>query len=233
MVRFHVMISSGLERIVTVEEARVTYTPAEYLARERLAETKSEYRSGEIVAMTGVSRAHNLITGNLFGELRQQLRSRGCETYMSDVRVRVSKTGLYTYPDIAIACEPIQFEDDQVDTLLNPVVVIEVLSPSTEAYDRGEKFTHYRRLDSLQEYLLVSQHTMRVERYVRRGEQWILTEVSAPDDVLEIGAIGCSIRLGDVYHRVGLPGRSLPTASDSGQPPPAAPTPERSQGVRD
>jgi Uma2 family endonuclease len=218
------MISSGREAIVTVEEARITYTPAEYLARERAAETKSEYRCGEIVAMTGVSRAHNLIAGNLFAELRQQIRSRGCETYMSDVRVRVSKTGLYTYPDIAVACEPIQFEDDQVDTLLNPVVVVEVLSPSTEAYDRGEKFAHYRRLDSLQEYLLVSQAIMRVERYVRQGEQWVLSELSAPDEVLEIGAIDCRVRLGDVYHRVRLPGRALPAAPDSGRPEPEAPT---------
>jgi Uma2 family endonuclease len=211
---------------VTVEEARVTYTPAEYLARERVAETKSEYRHGEIVAMTGVSRAHNLIAGNLFRHLSQQLLSGGCETYMSDVRVRVSKTGLYTYPDLAISCEPIQFEDDHVDTLLNPVVVIEVLSPSTEAYDRGEKFAHYRRLDSLQEYLLVSQDTMRVERYVRQGEQWVLSEVSAADDVLEIGAIGCSVRLGDVYHRVRLADRSLPGLPDGGQPVPEVPTSE-------
>jgi Uma2 family endonuclease len=211
---------------VTVEEARVTYTPAEYLARERLAETKSEYRYGVVVAMTGVSRAHNLIAGNLFRILGQQLLGGGCETYMSDMRVRVSKTGLYTYPDIAVACEPIQFEDDHVDTLLNPVVVIEVLSPSTEAYDRGEKFAHYRRLDSLQEYLLVSQETMRVERYVRQGEQWVLSEVSAPDDVLEIGAIGCSVRLGDVYYRVRLPGHSLTSTPDGSQSAPEVPTSE-------
>ena len=209
---------------MTVEEVRATYTPAEYLARERVAETKSEYRHGEIVAMSGVSRAHNLIAGNLFRILGQQLLGGGCETYVSDVRVRVSQTGLYTYPDIAVACEPIQFEDDHVDTLLNPIVVVEVLSPSTEAYDRGDKFAHYRRLDSLQEYLLVSQDTMRVERYVRQGEQWVLSELSAPDDVLEIGAIGCSVRLGDVYHRVRLSGRSLPAVPDSGRPEPEAPT---------
>ena len=213
------MISEARETIVAVEDVRVTYTPAEYLARERVAETKSEYRYGEIVAMTGASRAHNLIAGNLFRILGQQLLGGGCETYMSDVRVRVSQTGLYTYPDVAVACEPIQFEDDHVDTLLNPVVVIEVLSPTTEAYDRGDKFAHYRRLDSLQEYLLVSQDTMRIERYVRRGEQWVLSELSAPDDLLEVGAIGCSVRLSDVYHRVRLSGRSLPAASDSGQPP--------------
>ena len=220
------MISLGREAIVTVEEARVTYTPAEYLARERVAETKSEYRCGEIVGMAGVSRAHNRITINLVRMLDQQLLTGSCETFTGEVRVRVSQTGLYTYPDLAIACEPIQFEDDHVDTLLNPVVVIEVLSPSTEAYDRGDKFAHYRRLDSLQEYLLVSQETMRVERYVRQGEQWVLSELSAPDEVLEIGAIDCRVRLGDVYHRVRLPGRALPAAPDSGRRPPAAPAVE-------
>jgi Uma2 family endonuclease len=198
------------ETVVTTEATRVTYTPAEYLQRERAAETKSEYRYGEIVAMTGVSRAHNLIAGNLFSELRQQLRGGGCETYVSDVRVRVRTTGLYTYPDVVVACEPIQFEDDHVDTLLNPTVVVEVFSPSTEAYDRGEKFAHYRRLDSLREYLLVAQDTMRVERFVRQGEQWVLTELNAPDDVLEIAAIDCRVVLREIYARVTLANSSLP-----------------------
>lgn len=183
-----------------------TYTPAEYLKLERAAETKSEYRAGQIVAMTGVSRAHSLIVGNLLGEIRQQLRGSSCEVHSSDLRVRVSQTDLYTYPDVVVACDEILFEDDHVDTLLNPVVVIEVLSPSTEVYDRNEKFAHYRRLDSLQEYLLVSQDKVRVERYVRQGEQWVLSELSALDDVLQIDAIDCAVRLADIYERVKLPG---------------------------
>lgn len=197
--------------------ANVTYTPAEYLQLERAAETKSEYRYGQIRAMSGASRAHNLIAGNLYRELSQQLRRGTCEAYMSDMRVRVDRTGLYTYPDIAVACGDIRFEDSHVDTLRNPVVLIEVLSPSTEAYDRGEKFAHYQRLDSLQEYVLVSQDKVRVERYVRQGEEWVLSELSALDDVLQIDAIGCSVRLGDVYERVKLASGSPATEFVEGQ----------------
>jgi Uma2 family endonuclease len=194
----------------TADPARMVYTPEEYLARERMAEAKSEYLDGEVLAMAGASRVHNLIRVNLSRELSQQLRGRPCEAYTADMRVRVSRTGLYAYPDVVVACDEIQFEDDQVDTLLNPVVVIEVLSPKTEAYDRGEKFAHYRRLDSLQEYLLVSQDKVRVERYVRQGDQWVLTELSAPDDILQIDAIECSVRMADVYERVELPSGQTP-----------------------
>lgn len=190
---------------VTTEATRTTYTPQEYLERERLAETKSEYRYGQIVAMSGASRRHNLIALNLGRELSLQLRGGSCETYVADMRVKVSPTGLYTYPDVVVACGEIRFEDSHIDTLLNPVVLVEVLSSSTEAYDRGEKFGHYRRLDSLREYVLVSQDQMRVERYARQGDDWERTELSGPDDVLTIEAIGCTIRLADVYERVAFP----------------------------
>lgn len=196
----------------TADPARTVYTTEEYLARERMAEAKSEYLGGEILAMAGASRAHNLITVNLSRELSQQLRGRPCEAYSADMRVRVRETGLYTYPDVVVACGDIQFEDDQVDTLLNPVVVIEVLSPKTEAYDRGEKFAHYRRLESLQEYVLVAQDKMRVERYVRQGDQWVLSELSALEDVLQIDAIGCNVGLSDIYERVELPSTTPPVA---------------------
>ena len=186
----------------TADAAQMVYTTEEYLARERMAESKSEYLDGEILAMAGASRAHNLITVNLSREVSQQLRGRPCEAYTADMRVRVHETGLYTYPDIVVACGDIQFEDDQVDTLLNPVVVIEVLSPKTEAYDRGEKFAHYRRLESLQEYILVAQDKVRVERYVRQGDQWVLTELNTFDDILRVEAIDCHVRLGDIYERV-------------------------------
>ncbi|MFN8634888.1 MAG: Uma2 family endonuclease [Chloroflexota bacterium] len=190
----------------TVDPAPIFYTPEEYLARERLAERKSEYRAGRIVAMTGASRAHNRITVNLGGELHQQLRRGPCEVYIADMRVRVRRSGLYTYPDVVVACGDIQFEDDQLDTLLNPVVVIEVLSPSTESYDRNEKFSHYRRLDSLQEYVLVAQDGVRVQRYARQGDQWVIAEYTSLDDELPLDAIGCRVRLRDVYERVRLPG---------------------------
>jgi Uma2 family endonuclease len=200
---------------MTAGAARVTYTAAEYLRLERAAETKSEYANGQILAMTGASRAHNLIAGNLFRNLSQQLLGGSCEAYMSDMRVRVSQTGLYTYPDVVVACGEIQFEDDQVDTLLNPVVVVEVLSPTTEAYDRGEKFAHYRRLDSLQEYLLVSQDKVQVERYVRQGDQWVLSERSSLEDVLRVDAIDCSVRLSDIYYKIELPSGGQATVPDA------------------
>ena len=187
---------------MTTGAMRTTYTPQEYLERERLAERKSEYRYGQIVAMSGASRKHNLIALNLGGELRQQLRGGSCETYVADMRVKVSPTGLYTYPDVVVACGEIRFEDGHIDTLLNPIVLIEVLSPSTEAYDRAEKFEHYRRLDSLREYVLVSQDRMRVERYVRRGDAWERTELTGPDELLTIAAVDCTIRLADIYERV-------------------------------
>jgi Uma2 family endonuclease len=124
----------------------VTYcTPEEYLARERMAEAKSEYRDGEAYAMAGASRAHNLITGNIFAQFHAALRNRPCETYMNDMRVKVAKSRLYTYPDVVVVCGEPRFEDSKGDVLLNPTVIVEVLSPSTASYDRGDKFFHYRR----------------------------------------------------------------------------------------
>ncbi|MBW3622111.1 MAG: Uma2 family endonuclease [Armatimonadetes bacterium] len=180
-------------------------TPEEYLVLERKAETKSEYYNGQMYAMSGASRAHNLVAGNLFRELSLQLRDRPCEAYINDMRVKVSETGLYTYPDVVVACGEIRFEDAQVDTLLNPVLVVEVLSPSTEAYDRGEKFAHYRRVDSLQEVVLISQAVMRVERFVRQGEDWLLTEYRHPDDVLHLVSVEAKIPLREIYTRVEFP----------------------------
>jgi Uma2 family endonuclease len=113
-----------------------------------------------------------------------------------------------------VACPPIRFEDPNVDTLLNPVVVVEVLSPTTEAYDRGDKFAHYRRMDSLREYVLVAQDQMLVERYMREGDHWILSERNAPDDILTLDAIGCAVTLADIYEKVELPGTELPTVPD-------------------
>src|SRR5205085_5334550 len=122
----------------------VYYTPEEYLILERQAEYKSEYFNGEIFAMTGASRRHNLVAANVLASLHGQLRKRPCEVYSSDMRVKVSPTGLYTYPDVVVVCNDPLFDDKQKDTLLNPTVLIEVLSKSTASYDRGEKFEHYR-----------------------------------------------------------------------------------------
>ncbi|TVS18966.1 MAG: Uma2 family endonuclease [Planctomycetaceae bacterium] len=178
-------------------------TPEEYLARERRAETKSEYLRGEMFAMSGASREHNLIAGNVFAELREQLRQRPCEVYQADMRVKVSPTGLYTYPDVTVACGEPQFEDAEVDTLLNPTVLVEVLSPSTADYDRGGKWTHYRRLASFQEYILVSQDRPLVEHYVRQdSDQWLLTEQRGLEDMLVLPSIGCQIPLAEIYLKI-------------------------------
>lgn len=178
------------------------YRPEDYLALERQADYKSEYVNGQIVAMAGASRQHNLIAGNLYREVSQQSRGRPCEAYISDMRVKVSRTGLYTYPDVVVVCGEISFEDTSHDTLLNPLVIVEVLSASTEAYDRGEKFAHYRRLESLQEYLLVAQDKVRLEHYVRQGAQWVLSEISALHDTLHLPSIGCDIELQALYDKV-------------------------------
>ncbi|MCL4204088.1 MAG: Uma2 family endonuclease [Pirellulaceae bacterium] len=180
-------------------------TPQEYLSRERRAETKSEYLRGEMFAMSGASREHNLIATNVSAELQQQLRERPCEVYQADMRVKVSPTGLYTYPDVTVVCGEPQFEDAEVDTLLNPTVLVEVLSPTTADYDRGGKFTHYRRLASLQEYVLISQDRPLVEHYVRRGaDEWLLTEQRGLDEVLVLPSIGCQIPIAEIYRKVSL-----------------------------
>lgn len=182
----------------------VTYvTPEEYLRRERLAEDKSEYLNGEIFAMTGASRQHNRITINISSSLNLQLKGRPCETYAVDMRVKVRASGLYTYPDVAVVCGDPQFEDEYVDTLLNPTLLVEVLSQSTERYDRIAKTSYYRTIDSLTEHLLVAQDEIRLEQYVKRPNgQWLLSEYRELDGAVELTSIGCELRLSDVYDRI-------------------------------
>lgn len=184
--------------------ARTYLTPEEYLAFERKATTKHEYLPGEIVAMSGASFDHNFITGDIFGELRAQLRGGRCKVAASDMRVKVSKTGSYFYPDVVVFCGEPQAEDSTSDTLLNPTLIIEVLSPSTEARDRGEKFWHYQQLASLQEYILVSQDQLRVEHYLREGAYWLRTEFRELDDVMALPSIKCELCLRDIYSGVDL-----------------------------
>ncbi len=152
------------------------YTVEDYLTLERSASYKSEYRDVQIYAMNSTSRKHNLVSGNIYRELSLQLKKRPCEAYIKDMRVKAAEASSYHYPDVAVVCGTPQFEDAQVDTLLNPTLLIEVLSPSTEAYDRGSKFALYRKIASLREYLLVAQDQPNIERYVRQGDVWILSE---------------------------------------------------------
>lgn len=177
-------------------------TPEEYLAMERVAESRSEYRTGEIVAMSGASRRHNLVVVNVVVSLHQQLRKRSCEVFTTDMRVKVSAAGLYAYPDIVVACGEIQFDDDQKDTLTNPILIIEVLSQSTEAYDRGMKFEQYRKLESLREYALIAQDKPHVEVFTRQENgQWLLSEAEGMQASIELHSIGCRLLLSDVYEK--------------------------------
>lgn len=185
-------------------KAKPHYTPAEYLALEREAEIKSEYLDGEIFAMAGASRRHNLISLNIAGELRDRLRDRPCEVYAHDMRLKVRSTGLYTYPDVVTVCGEPEFEDAEVDTLLNPTLVVEVLSKSTENYDRGAKFEHYRTIPSLQAVLLVAQDAVHVVHYARQADGiWLLTETRDLEDRLELPALGCEMPITEIYARVG------------------------------
>ncbi|MCY3724394.1 Uma2 family endonuclease [Candidatus Poribacteria bacterium] len=182
--------------------ARTYLTPEEYIAVERKATLKSEYLSGEIVAMSGASNEHNLITMNTANGLYNQVTERGCRVYGSDMRVGISTGVSYFYPDVTIVCDEPRFEDDVFDTLINPRVVIEVLSDSTANYDRGEKFIRYRQLESLQEYILISQDQVHIEHYLRQGKQWILSEFSALENVLPLVSIEAELSLGQVYRFV-------------------------------
>ncbi len=188
-------------------QAQKRYTPEEYLALERQAQCKSEYYAGEIFAMAGASRWHNLIVANVVGELRAQLKGRPCTTYPSDMRVKVSATGLYTYPDVIVVCGEAEFEDNQQDTLLNPTLIVEVLSDSTEAYDRGGKFAHYRKLPSLMEYVLIAQTKPHIEHYVRQPDnRWLLSEADSLSDTVHLPSIDCRLALAEVYDKVDIVG---------------------------
>ena len=182
--------------------ARTYLTPEEYIAAERKATFKNEYLSGEIVAMSGASDTHNLITMNTSTTLYNQLADRGCRVYASDMRVGISAGISYFYPNIAVTCDKPRFEDDVFDTLINPQVITEVLSDSTAGYDRGEKFIRYRQLESLQEYILISQDQVQVDHYLRQDKQWVLSEFSTLEDVLSLVSIGAELPLHQIYRFV-------------------------------
>jgi Uma2 family endonuclease len=186
-------------------QAKPRITSEEYLTRERAAETKSEYFDGEVFAMSGASRQHVAIVGNVVTALNNQLRGRDCAVYASDLRVKASPTGLYTYPDVVVVCGEGRFEDEHVDTLLNPMVIVEVLSDSTADYDRGRKFKHYRMIDTFVEYVLIAQDKPHVEHFVRQSRtQWLFSETDRLDDTLTLRSIGCQLALAEVYAKVAV-----------------------------
>lgn len=184
---------------------RILVTDDEYIERERQSETKNELLHGEIMAMAGASPKHNAIAANVAGTLRALLKRQPCIVFSSDQRVHVEATGLCTYPDVTVACDGPLFHPKFRDTLLNPKLLVEVLSDSTEAYDRGAKFAHYRTLPSLTEYVLVSQHERRVEHYLRLDSgQWIFTAYEGEAATAALPSLGCEVPLAEIYEKVDL-----------------------------
>ena len=184
--------------------AAPTYlTPEAYLEVERKATTKNEYVTGETLAMAGASFAHNFITFDTAIHLNNQLMDTECQVASTgDLRVKVVQTESYFYPDVVVVCGEPSAEDNVFDTLLNPTLIVEVLSASTETYDKNEKFTHYRQIDSLQEYILIAQDKVRVLRYRRHEPEWIPTEFRTLTDVVPLLSIQCELPLQHVYRRV-------------------------------
>ena len=182
------------EKLLSIEE---------YLMLERQASFKSEYFDGEIYAMAGASREHNLIVANVIRMLGNQLLESPCNVYPSDMRIKITEMGKYTYPDVTIACDKEEFDDDYKDTLLNPLLIIEVLSDSTESYDRGKKFKHYQRIKSFSEYILIEQTPYRVEQYVRQDNKtWLYSEFHEAADIVQLQVIKCTLALKDIYAKI-------------------------------
>jgi Uma2 family endonuclease len=180
-------------------------TEQEYLAIERKASYRSEFFNGEMFAMAGTTRAHNRIKDNLVGELYSRFKGKDCQEFSSDMRVKIPSTGLYTYPDVLVTCGELEFQDDEQDILLNPRIIIEVLSPSTESYDRGKKFDHYRTIASLEEYILIEQDRPSCERRVRQSNgSWLITYFENLDGFFELASIPAKIPMKDIFAGVQL-----------------------------
>ena len=178
-------------------------SPEEYLAIERRATYRSEYLNGEMFAMAGATRQHNRISSNVVSEINQHIKSRDCNVYSSDFRVHVPSTGYFTYPDIVITCGKEEFTDAHNDILVNPLVVMEILSDSTASIDRGRKFEQYRELASFAEYLLIDQRTPHIDQYILHDSQeWRYRDIRGIDEQVTIQAIDCTLLLRDIYHKV-------------------------------
>ena len=185
-------------------QKKLKMTTEEYLKFERASEIRHEYYDGEIFAMTGAKVNHNRIASNINRFLGNQLADRSCDVFLSDMRVKIQGVDKYTYPDVVVVCGDLELEDDKFDTLLNRVIIIEILSNSTELYDRGEKFAHYRLISSLQEYIIVSQYHCKVEKFIRGDDGiWrILDPYTNIDTKIKLESIDCQLFLSEIYHRV-------------------------------
>ena len=183
-------------------------TSEEYLASERESETKNEYVDGEIFAMAGASREHNKISTNIVRVLGNQLLEKPCSIFSSDMKVRAIE--VCTYPDILIVCGDEEYDDEHRDILLNPNVIIEILSDSTEAYDRGDKFSHYQLISAFSEYILISQYLCKVEKFSRqKDETWIYSKYDKLEDRIAIKSINCELPLSEIYRKVNFSERHM------------------------
>jgi len=196
--------------------AKRRLTAQEYLALERRAGAKSEFVDGEMFALAGGTRRHSVIAANLIRDLGNGLRGKSCQVFTSDMRVKIESTGLFTYPDVMVACGSLRFEDPKEDTLLNPKVIIEVLSDSTVGWDRGQKFWHYRHSASLAEYVLVAQDGWLIEQYrLQPGGNWLLESSHEAKGVLALPSTKCKVPFADIYSKTGLKPGVLPPGPTS------------------
>jgi Uma2 family endonuclease len=177
-------------------------TPEQYLELERDSETRHEYYDGQMFAMAGAEEPHVVLVANLVTSLNTQLRDRDCRVYSTDMRVNVSATGLYTYPDVVVACGERRFLPGRRGTLLNPTVIIEVLSASTERYDRGRKFDHYGTIESLRHYVLVAADRVAVHVFTREDGDWRMQKALQLGETVDLAAVGCKLSLADLYNKV-------------------------------
>jgi Uma2 family endonuclease len=184
---------------------KTNFTAAEYLSMERAASEKHEFAFGEIFAMTGASARHVVIVTNLVREISNQLLQRPCQVYSSDLRVCIDADNRYAYPDVVVICNQPKFLDDTLDTLLNPELIVEVLSESTRNYDRGDKFQQYRGIPSFREYLLVDQERVHVERYSKQSDgTWSLWETDSLADVVQLESLGVALPVSVIYFKIDL-----------------------------
>jgi Uma2 family endonuclease len=194
------------ERLNMSTQVIKRYSPEEYLELERKAEYKSEFLNGQIYAMAGASPIHSVITVNLSGEVYVQLRGSKCQAYSNDTKVRTSPAGLYSYPDLSVVCGEPKFQDEQKDVLINPKVIFEVLSPTTEAFDRGAKFLRYQTIEAFTDYVLIAQDEARVEHLSRQADGgWLLYIIRGLEKSFRIASIDCTISLAGIYDRVTFP----------------------------
>jgi Uma2 family endonuclease len=183
------------------EQSRFTAT--EYLSMERASDVKHEFAFGEIYAMSGASARHVGIVSNIVGELRNQLRQRPCQIYSTDLRLSVDANQRYTYPDVMVVCDKPRFLDKELNTLLNPDLIVEVLSESTRNYDRGDKFQQYRGIPSFREYLLVDQAKAHVERYSKQSDgTWSLWETDDMNASIQLDSVGAKLPLTEIYFKI-------------------------------